>query len=186
MVEHDSTPDDRGLFVLYDPDRRSLATTEVFGSYTEAAEAIDSRMQNVVILRLPFDEGPPEPNDDEPCVCQQPGDFCSGVPGILAQMKDGKLASETSVERCDVCERYPSDDAALEKLRELGMVPEDYLDDRRCSNSPDGRHAADPASARGADGAGRNRGTDWLIDFNCLHCGQSGALRVNPADIKWA
>lgn len=123
MVEHDSMPDDRGLFVLYDPDSRALATTDVFGSYAEAAEAVDARMQNIVILRLPLDDGPTEPDDDEPCACEQSGAFCSGVPGILAQVKDGKLVSGTTVERCDVCGRYTSDNAALEKLHELGMVP---------------------------------------------------------------
>jgi len=56
------------------------------------------------------------------CECEEPGYFCSGVPGILARVENGKLVPGTEVERCDLCRRYPSDEAALEKLRELGYV----------------------------------------------------------------
>jgi len=61
--------------------------------------------------------------DDERCDCELPGYFCSGVPGIIARMEDGKLAPGAVVNRCDLCQRYPSDEAALEKLRELNLVP---------------------------------------------------------------
>ncbi len=57
---------------------------------------------------------------DQPCECELPGHFCCGVPGILAHLESGQLAAGTKVERCDLCQRYPSDEAALEKLRELG------------------------------------------------------------------
>ena len=57
---------------------------------------------------------------DQPCECELPGYFCSGVPGILARVVNGQLAPDAKVERCDLCQRYPSDEAALEKLRELG------------------------------------------------------------------
>jgi hypothetical protein len=57
--------------------------------------------------------------------------------------------------------------------------------DSCCAFSPSGYHVADPASAAVADGAGRNWGTDWLIDFTCSHCGRSGAIRIEPADIRW-
>lgn len=185
MAEPQSTLDDPGLFVLFDADRCALATTEVFTSYAEAADAIDSRMHSVLILRLPFDEGPAEPDEDEACACEQPGAFCSGVPGILAQVKNGQVVSGTKVERCDLCDLYASDEAALEHLRNLGMVPADYRDFSRCEPSPSGQHAADPASAQAADGAGQNRGTDWLVEFHCRYCGKIGSIRVEPAHISW-
>ena len=39
----------------------------------------------------------------------------------IARFVDGQLAPDAAVERCDACERYPSDEAAQEKLRELGL-----------------------------------------------------------------
>lgn len=57
------------------------------------------------------------------CDCEQPGHFCSGVPGILAHVENSQLAEGAKVERCDSCQRYPSGQAAYEKLVELGMVP---------------------------------------------------------------
>ena len=57
---------------------------------------------------------------DQPCECELPGHFCSGLPGILAHLENGQLAADAKVERCDLCQRYASDEAALEKLRELG------------------------------------------------------------------
>ena len=62
-------------------------------------------------------------DDDTHCECESPGFFCSGVPGILAHMENGRLAKGAQVNRCDLCQRYPSDVAAFEKLRELGHVP---------------------------------------------------------------
>jgi hypothetical protein len=58
----------------------------------------------------------------EPCDCEVPGMFCSGVPGILAAMKNGRLAPGAVVERCDLCQRYPSDEAAYQQLVELGLA----------------------------------------------------------------
>jgi hypothetical protein len=57
------------------------------------------------------------------CDCERPGYFCSGIPGILARMENGRLARGAEVNRCDLCQRYPSDQAALEKLQELGHGP---------------------------------------------------------------
>jgi len=57
--------------------------------------------------------------DDTRCECEKPGFFCSGIPGILAHMENGRLAKGAKVNRCDLCQRYPSDEAALEKLRQL-------------------------------------------------------------------
>jgi len=61
--------------------------------------------------------------DDARCECESPGFFHSGVPGILAHMENGRLAKGAVVERCDLCRRYPSDEAAAKKLRELGHEP---------------------------------------------------------------
>lgn len=62
-------------------------------------------------------------DNDHRCECEKPGYFCSGVPGILAHMEDGRLAKGAVVNRCDLCQRYPSDEAASAKLRELGHGP---------------------------------------------------------------
>ena len=63
------------------------------------------------------------PHNQYRCECELPGFFCSGVPGILAHMENGRLAEGSDVERCDLCCRYPSDAAAREKLQELGLAP---------------------------------------------------------------
>jgi len=60
--------------------------------------------------------------ESERCECEQEGYFRSGVPGILAYLEGGKLKPGSGVERCDVCQRYPSDEAALERLCELGIT----------------------------------------------------------------
>ena len=56
------------------------------------------------------------------CDCEFPGFFYSGVPGILAHIERGHLAAGNKVERCDLCQRYPTDQDALARLRELGMA----------------------------------------------------------------
>jgi hypothetical protein len=56
------------------------------------------------------------------CDCERPGYFFSGLPGILARVENGYLVSGAKVERCDLCQRYPSDAAAYKKLAELGIV----------------------------------------------------------------
>ena len=48
-----------------------------------------------------------------------------------------------------------------------------------CQVAANGCHQADPKSARAANSV------DWIIDFWCRHCGQSGAVKVDPADIQW-
>jgi hypothetical protein len=57
--------------------------------------------------------------DHTRCECEKAGFFYSGIPGILAHMENGRLAKGAKVNRCDLCQRYPSDEMALEKLREL-------------------------------------------------------------------
>jgi hypothetical protein len=54
-----------------------------------------------------------------------------------------------------------------------------------CPESPDFRHHGDPACIKPADGAGRNRGTDWIVDVNCKHCGRSGSARIDPDKIEF-
>lgn len=54
-----------------------------------------------------------------------------------------------------------------------------------CPESPDFRHRPDPASITPADGAGRNRGTDWIVDVTCKHCGRSGSVRIDPDEIEF-
>ena len=64
-----------------------------------------------------------EPDEDDGrCDCERPGFFCCGVPGVLAHLKDGRVAPGAIVERCDACERIPSDEEALAKLKELGIA----------------------------------------------------------------
>lgn len=64
----------------------------------------------------------PDPHNQYVCECEQPGRFCSGVPGILAHVENGRLTEGAKVERCDLCRRYASDVVALEKLVELGIA----------------------------------------------------------------
>ena len=55
-------------------------------------------------------------DSDSPCECELPGVFCSGVPGVLARMEQGRLALSATVERCDLCQRYATDVAARQRL----------------------------------------------------------------------
>jgi hypothetical protein len=59
---------------------------------------------------------------DDICECELPGYFYSGVPGIIGRVENGRLVPGAKVERCDSCQRYESDEAALQKLIELGMT----------------------------------------------------------------
>ncbi len=59
---------------------------------------------------------------DTRCHCELPGTFCSGVPGTLSHMEQGRIAPNSKVERCDICRRFPSDDAARERLVSLGLA----------------------------------------------------------------
>lgn len=59
---------------------------------------------------------------DTRCDCELPGTFCSGVPGILAHLEQGRLAPNSKVERCDICRHFASDDAARERLVVLGLI----------------------------------------------------------------
>ena len=70
------------------------------------------------LIEPEVDEDPGDHNRYR-CECEMPGFFYSGVPGILAHLENGRLAEEAKVERCGLCRRYDSDEAALEKLEEL-------------------------------------------------------------------
>ena len=61
----------------------------------------------------------------------------------------------------------------------------DYNTEGFCPGSPDFKHHPDPAAIKPVDGAGRNRGTDWIVDVSCKHCGRSGSVRIDPDDIEF-
>ena len=55
----------------------------------------------------------------ELCVCEQPGYFYSGVPGVLAHVENGQLITAAeSIERCDTCQRFKTDEKAKRFLLE--------------------------------------------------------------------
>jgi len=58
----------------------------------------------------------------EPCPCEGTGFFTCGVPGVLACVENGKVVPGAAVERCDACGRFTSDEAAQQKLVELGLL----------------------------------------------------------------
>ena len=64
-----------------------------------------------------------------PCECELPGQFNSGVPGILADVTCGRVREGGHVERCDICQRYDSDEAARAKLAEMGLADAVQLTD---------------------------------------------------------
>lgn len=87
------------------------------------------------------------------CECEAPGFYCSGVPGVLARVEDGRLVPGAKVERCDLCRRYPTDAAARTRLVELGIAPDEahprrYVlydfdaDELACTNVYDDYHEA--------------------------------------------
>lgn len=58
----------------------------------------------------------------EPCQCELPGPFRSGVPGIVAAVANGRLVPGAKVERCDVCRRFATDELAYQHLVDLQRV----------------------------------------------------------------
>jgi len=68
-------------------------------------------------------EGVQDVDNHDRCDCESPGFFCSGAPGIIAHLENGQLSPGATVQRCDLCQRYPSNEAAFDRLRELGHVP---------------------------------------------------------------
>jgi hypothetical protein len=114
-----------GEYVLYDIDHERLLSGDVYPSYADAA-ANAAGLDDVLILRLPLPfKKPPAAEaveDDSRCDCELPGFFCCGVPGILAHLEGDRVAPAAKVERCDQCQRYESDEAARQKLIELGLL----------------------------------------------------------------
>ena len=51
------------------------------------------------------------------CICEDPGHFRSGVPGILAHIEKDQIIGK--VERCDACRRFHDDEVAEWVLRKL-------------------------------------------------------------------
>ena len=98
-----------------------LPLTDLTG--TEVDTALKATGLDLAPLAIIEDGDTVNDEDNARCECEKPGYFCSGVPGILAHMENGFLAEGAEVNRCDLCRRYPSDEAAFEKLRELGLVP---------------------------------------------------------------
>lgn len=58
----------------------------------------------------------------EPCECELPGPFRSGIPGVLAATANGRLIPGAKVERCDVCRRFATDELARQSLVDLQRV----------------------------------------------------------------
>jgi hypothetical protein len=56
---------------------------------------------------------------------------------------------------------------------------------RHCYWSHDGTHDPNPGSICPADGAVKNRGTEWIIDIGCSNCDTTGSMRIDPAQIWW-
>ena len=56
--------------------------------------------------------------------CRVGGHFCSGVPGILAHIKDGHIGE---VQRCDACAVYASDEEARLALLNILQAAPDLL-----------------------------------------------------------
>ncbi len=113
-------------YVLYDFDAQMLATTQLFHTYAAAVDAADQRHDILIVpIDIPVsgaDESAIEEALDQPCECEKPGFFHCGVPGILAHIENGRLAPGAGVERCDLCERYPTDEDARQTLIELGLA----------------------------------------------------------------
>lgn len=126
MREPEAPATGKRRFVLYDFDAGQLATTRLFDTYAEAVDETD-RLSNVLIIPIDIPQGgedvaADDEADDPRCDCELPGFYHCGVPGILAHFVKGRLAPGAGVEHCDLCQRYPTDEAALQKLQELGLA----------------------------------------------------------------
>jgi hypothetical protein len=115
--------------------------------------------------------------------CSKPriGEFGGGAVFVTAQEIRWQDAYDFVAEQRATFEAQTRNGADRRADDAQEAVPED----QRCAHSPTGGHVPDPRSIQPADGAGRNRGTDWLIDVNCLHCGRSGSMWIDPSKLQW-
>ena len=71
----------------------------------------------------------PEDTQKIPCLCEAFGEhWNSGVPGVLARVIGGRIVAGTTVERCDTCMRYGSDEEAERALYVAGVLPATRID----------------------------------------------------------
>lgn len=106
-------------YILTVIDGRVYYAGTYYGEWTVFAGSINPLVQGPLTPFAPEQAIPPA--EAERCECEPPGYFCSGVPGILAHLENGRVVPGFEVERCDACRRYESDEAAEAKLRELGL-----------------------------------------------------------------
>ena len=148
----------------------------------------DSEAEAVVMLL----EGEAEPVGQSPEHIEVAEDYGLPVgefPALAKALSDLNVSVGESIipsiRSIDVVQPRPCNPAELAAEPPEADVGEAVSEETQCADSPTGRHMPDPKSVRPADGAGRNRGTDWLIDVNCLHCGRSGSMRIDPNDLQW-
>ncbi len=104
---------------------RALGSHDVDGPYYETDELPVEKLRCLFPQQEEQKSEEQAAEDTTACDCELPGYFCSGVPGILAHVENGQYvagAEGAKVERCDSCERYPSDKVAFDKLVELGIA----------------------------------------------------------------
>ena len=56
------------------------------------------------------------------CECEKPGRFHTGVPGVIAEMRNGQVAPGAEIARCDECRRFPHALAAFSALNARGLI----------------------------------------------------------------
>ena len=66
------------------------------------------------------DSNNPSADASQPCECELPGYFTSGVPGILARVEQGRLVAGAAVERCDLCQRFRLRSSGAGKASRVG------------------------------------------------------------------
>jgi len=80
-----------------------------------------------------------------------------------------------TIERCDQCKQFDSDDEAIQHVQEYW----DQEHQEREKDIPNCQHEPDWSTARLAEG------TADIIDVWCPKCGKLGSFTVSPEDINW-